>query len=29
MIICYQTLVFNAWGWIGQRSAENVKREGD
>ncbi len=31
MIICYQTLEFNAWGgggWNAQRSAENVKRGG-
>jgi hypothetical protein len=28
MIICYQNLLCNAWGWNGQRSAENVKRGG-
>jgi hypothetical protein len=28
MIICYQNWVFNAWGWNGQRSSENIKRGG-
>jgi hypothetical protein len=28
MIVRYQNLVFNSWGWNGQSSAETIKRGG-